>query len=238
MDLERTETSQVPALVWTRNQSLRDHLFQMLSSWVEEACVDLSLQHREPFAGGADSGGILFLDTEGLENLHPEDLEQCQHTALVVVSADKQTAIQAFRWHPAAFLKPSAGYRAVRQAMDQCFPFWRHGLRWLDLPFRRDRVRIPLCQLRCVEAEGRESVLYCAGGQMRASYPLGKLEDALPSPPFFRCQRGFLVHLGAVEAMSGGTLILRGDHRPIPVSRQQIKDIQQALLQWQAARKD
>ena len=73
---------------------------------------------------------------------------------------------------------------------------------------------------------------------MRASYPLGKLGDALPSPPFFRCQRGFLVHLGAVEAMSGGALVLKDDHRTIPVSRQQIKEIQQALHQWQAARGD
>lgn len=241
MDLEQTyiSTSPVPVLVWTKNSSLRERLLHLLSSWAEEACVDLSLQHQAPpFAGGADPGGILFLDAEGLGDLPAAELEQRRHTALVVVSADKRTAIQAYRWHPTAFLKPSAGYHSLRQAMDQCFPFWRQGLQWIDLPFRRDRVRVPLCQLHCVEAEGRESILYCAGGQMRASYPLGKLGDALPSPPFFRCQRGFLVHLCAVEAMSGGALVLKDGHRTIPVSRQQIKKIQQALHQWQAARGD
>ncbi len=238
MNLEQTERSQASALIWTRNPALRDHLFHMLSIWAEEVCVELSLTCQEPFSGETEPGSILFLDGDGLDEPQPAQLELIRNMALVVVSADKQTAIRAFRWHPAAFLTPHSGYQAIQQAMDQCFSFWQKGLKWLDLPFRRDRVRVPLCQLCCVEADGRETILYCTGGQMRASYPLGRLWGALPSPPFFRCQRGFLVHLGAVERMAGGALILKADHRAIPVSRQQIKTIQQALLQWQAIRKD
>ena len=236
MDLGKTEISPASVLVWTRNPDLRDHLFHALSNWAQETCVELSLQHQAPFSSGMPAGGILFLDVDGLEESRLEQLDQLQNTALVVVSADKRTAIRAYRWHPAAFLEPNAGYRAVRQAMDCCFPFWRQGLKWLDLPFRRDRVRIPLCQLRYAEADGRRTILHCASGQMRANYPLGKLCEQLPSPPFLRCQRGFLIHLGAVRQMAGGTLILEGGHQSVSVSRRQVKAIQQALLSWKALR--
>lgn len=238
MDLEQAEKSQASVLVWTRNLGLRDHLFHTLSNWAQETCVDLSLQHQAPFSSGAPAGGILFLDADSLDELQPEQLDQIQNMALVVVSASKQTAIRAYRWHPAAFLAPNAGYRCVRQAMNRCFHFWRQGLKWLDLPYRRNRVRIPLCQLRCVEADGRATILHCAGRQMRANYPLGKLCAQLPSPPFLRCQRGFLVHLGAVKRMAGGTLILEGDRQTISVSRRQVKDVHQTLLSWHALRSD
>lgn len=72
---------------------------------------------------------------------------------------------------------------------------------------------------------------------MRASVPLGKLWEELPSPPFLRCQRGFLVHLDAVAEMSGGSLSLTCDRRAVPVSRKQLREIQDSLAQWQLQKK-
>ena len=231
------EFSQLPSAsacvaVWTTNLKLWNHLRQILTNWSQGACVSLHLDHWDclPDQWSAFSG-ILFLDADSVDHTQMADLVQAPQIALIIVSADHQLAIQAYRWHPVTFLPPSAGFQAVRRAMDLCFPFWRQGLQWLDLPFHRDRIRLPLCQLYCAEADGRETILYCTGGQMRASFPLGKLWELLPSPPFLRCQRGFLVHLGAVAEMTGGNLILRYDSRVIPVSRKQIKEIQESLSQ-------
>ena len=236
MEAKQAQAPHAAAMVCSQDQALCGRLLRVLSHWAEEACVELALCQTTAWMGPPKEGGILFWDADSAPVLVPELLEDLPNTALVLLSANKQTAIDAYRYHPAAFLRPDAGYKAVRRVMDQCFPFWRQGLKWLDLPFRRERVRLPLCQLHCAEADGRETLLYCAGGQMRASFPLGKLWEELPSPPFIRCQRGFLVHLGAVQDMAGGTIVLKDDHREVAVSRQLVKDVQQALLLWRSAR--
>lgn len=223
--------------ICSRNECLRKRLSLALTHWAEEVCVNLALGLLDSVPEEGPSTGILFLDADGVDPAQLETLAPHPSTALVIVSSDKRMAIRAYRWHPAAFLSPDADFHAMRRAMDQCFPYWRQGLRWLDLPYRRERVRLPLCQLYCAEADGWETILYCAGGQMRTSTSLGKLWEELPSPPFLRCQRGFLVHLSAVDRMIGGVLILVDSHRAVSVSRQQSKDIQRILAQWRSARR-
>ena len=243
MERYAMELSQLPSpaahvAVWTQKPKLWRHLRQILTCWAQGACVTLRQSHWSclPEEWAAFSG-ILFLDADSVDHAQLPPLVHARQIALIVVSADRQLAVQSYRWHPVAFLSPSAGFQSVHRAMDLCFPFWRQGLQWLDLPFHRDRIRLPLCQLYCAEADGRETILYCTGGQMRASVPLGKLWEELPSPPFLRCQRGFLVHLDAVAEMSRGSLSLTCDRRAVPVSRKQLREIQDSLAQWQLQKK-
>lgn len=176
---------------------------------------------------------MLFLDVDGTSVLAPERPETLSHTAIIVISARPERAIQAHRWHAVAFLPPDASPAQVRRAMDSCFAAWRGGIQWLSLPTRRDRIRLPLCQLQYAEASGHETRLYyCTGGCVQVSLPIKKLEEMLPSPPFFRCQKAFVVHLSSIAAFSGGQLTMNGDERQISVSRQQIAPLRQALKRW------
>ena len=96
-------------------------------------------------------------------------------------------------------------------------------------------MRLPLCQLRYAEADGRETLLYCAGGQMRVSISLGKTEEQLPFPPFLRCQKSFLVHTGAIRELSGGNVVM-ADGRLIPMARERARELTDAVRAWNAAR--
>ncbi|MBR0311050.1 MAG: LytTR family transcriptional regulator DNA-binding domain-containing protein, partial [Oscillospiraceae bacterium] len=100
---------------------------------------------------------------------------------------------------------------------------------------RRELVRLPLCQLRYAEADGRETLLYCTGGVMRVSMSLGKTAEQLPSPPFLRCQKSFLVHTGAISELSGGNVVM-SDGRSIPMTRDRSRELAKTVAAWNAAR--
>lgn len=220
----------VQMVLCTRDPALEASFPAAVCHWRVEQCVDADLRSAPQLPGtGPD---VLFLDVDSAGPLEPERPEALARTAIVVLSASPERAIQAHRWHAAAFLPPDAAPARVRRAMDSCFAAWRGGLQWLSLPTRRDTVRLPLCQLRYAEASGHETKLCCAGGWVQVNAPIKKLEETLPSPPFFRCQKAFVVHLSSIADFSAGQLTMKGDGRRISVSRQQVAPLRQALKRW------
>ena len=216
----------------TGSDALAERFGLLLAHWAAEQSVALALARCTGLPGPGWDLVFLDADTAAVEGAGPERPPELAGAALVVISRRPRRAIAAHRWHAAAFLTPAAGCTELRRAMDNCFAAWRCGLQWLDLPARRERVRLPLCQLRYAEACGRESSLFCTGGCIQVSVPLKKLEEQLPRPPFFRCQKAFLVHLPAAESFAGGVGTMAGDGRQISVSRQQAAPLRQALAQW------
>lgn len=217
-------------MLCTRNHSLAASFSTKLSHWAADCCVDIVLEVSGVLPESAPD--LLFLDTDTVEATGSQRPESLMAAELVVISRRPRHAVGACRWHAAAFLPSDADAERFRQAMDRCFAAWRSGLQWLDLPARRERVCLPLCQLRYAEAQGRETGLFCTGGYIQVSVSLKKLEMELPNPPFFRCQKAFLVHLSAISEFTGGTLTMRGDGRSITVSRQQLAPLRQALAEW------
>lgn len=224
------EEDTVQLLLCTRNEELAGRLRRLLEHWAQENCVRAAVTVSPALPGAAPD--LLFLDGDTAEALPPERPAALGRAGVVVVSRGAGRAIAACRWHASAYLPPRPTRRELQRAMDGCFAAWRGGLQWLDLPARRERVRLPLCQLRYAEAQGRETGLFCAGGYIQVSVSLKKLEMELPNPPFFRCQKAFLVHLSAISEFSGGMLTMQGDGRTITVSRQQLAPLRQALAEW------
>ena len=56
--------------------------------------------------------------------------------------------------------------------------------------------------------------------------------NSVANPPFFRCQKAFIVHLSGVGSFAGGRLNMAVDGRRISVSRQQASLLRQALKEW------
>lgn len=215
----------------TQDDALALRLTAMLGRWAAAHCVETAVQQSGSLP--AQGPELLFIDADTIPGGGPRRPDALAGTGLVVVSRRSRQAISAYRWHAAAFLAPDTSRQELGRAMDQCFSAWRCGLQWLDLPARRERVRLPLCQVAYAEAAGRESILRLTnGGSVQVSVPIKKLEEDLPGPPFFRCQKAFIVHLSEVGSFAGGRLNMAVDGRSISVSRQQASLLRQALKEW------
>ena len=219
-------------LLCTRDAALAERLSGQLAHWAEDACVDIALTAAGALPRDGEAPDLLLLDNDTVEDVPARRPPWLSAAELVVLSRQPRQAVRACRWHAAALLPAEPSERALAEALDRCFNAWRQGMRWLDLPSKRDRIRLPLCQLQYAEACGRETNLYCAGGSMQASIPLKALEAFLPSPPFYRCQKAFIVRLSAVETLSGGQLVMRRDGRSSSVSRRQLPELRAVLEAW------
>ena len=224
-------------LICSQDNAFCERVEHTLALWQESFCVRCTSERLEWEDLPRRKGTIRFLDLTDAGNVRhpsPEHL-LIQDTATVIVFANEEQAIEAYQWHPTASLRFDFNYADFCEAMDRCFSFWRQGLQWLELPFRRELVRLPLCQLRYAEADGRETLLYCTGGVMRVSMSLGKTAEQLPSPPFLRCQKSFLVHTGAISELSGGNVVM-SDGRSIPMTRDRSRELAKTVAAWNAAR--
>lgn len=234
--MRKDQSEPVSIAVVTGEKAVEERLFRLLSLWAEAQCIrfQYSAWSERTDDWPEPCPSILFLDLETAQV--SARLEQLPSScAVVILSDDQNQAIQAYHWHPVARLAPGFHYGDLCRTMDRCFRFWRQGLGWLDLPFRWDRVRIPLSQIRYAEGRGRDTILHCTGGEICVSVPLSKLESELPSPPFFRCQKSFIVHPDAVEKLTGGELIMK-DRLAVAVSRSRKKEIQLLLDRWTSCR--
>ena len=152
--------------------------------------------------------------------------------SLIVISRDAGRAIHSYRWHPAAFLKPDFDERRFLEAMSSCEKNWQPGRVCLESPSRRRAFRLPLGRLRYVEAEAHYCVFNQGKQFVRLRIAAGELEELLPKPPFIRCHRSYLVHLGAVAGMTYTTLTLR-DGASLPLGRTFVRSVREALDDWQ-----
>ena len=216
----------VKIAIRTRDKELAERLQRMMRRWKDALCVLM-----EPVAEKLPAD-ILFLDADTCP--FPERSWPDFFHALVMISDDASRAIDAYQRHPSAFLRSRPTDDDFRAVMRRCFPAWRDGLRRLNLSGRCELPALPMGRIQYVEASGRESVIRCDGLVYAASTPIGKLAEQLPNPPFFRCQRSFIIHLSAVGAVLNDGLIMAKDGRPIPVSRKCADDFREALERWNA----
>lgn len=235
------EAEPVVIAVITRDRDLAQRTERMLSLWSEALCVRLRLTDWNGEGPGFPDPcpAVVLLDLQGEDNdlsREPDWLKELPSACgLVILSNNQRQAIRAYQWHPAARLAPDFSYEALCRTMDRCFRFWRQGLEWIELPCQWDRVRIPLSRILYAESMGRDTILHCSDGEVRVNLSLSKMELELPAPPFLRCQKSFLVHPDAVEALTGGELHMK-DRQVVSVTRSRKKEIQQLLTQWRADR--
>ena len=215
--------------ICTLSDALAERLRHMLLYWAAGECVSLSVERTEGPALPETAGTqllILDLDSVDLTELgRPEK----QKTGLIVISRDAGRAIRSYRWHPAAFLKPDFDRQRLAGALTACEKYWRAGRICLESPYRRRAFSLPLGSVRFVEASAHYAVVNQGRQSVRIRYGMNELASLLPTPPFVRCHRSYLVHVDAVERMTYTTLTL-SDGVNLPLGRTYIKSLR-ALLQ-------
>lgn len=88
--------------------------------------------------------------------------------------------------------------------------------------------KVALSELLFVESMENYVQLYTKERRLTTLLPLKNLMEELPTPPFCRVHRSFLVNLEKVQALESNQLHI-GQHR-IPVSRQNAEAVRKALL--------
>lgn len=224
--------------ICTPDTALSQRLAGYLALWGREVCVELDVAFTADAMPAPETELLIFEaggDGEKIAGWAAGQRRTGRTVALIALTEDSRRAIASYLCHPNAFLHRKAGYAGLAGAMDRCFSVWQKGIRWLELPSRREWVRIPLCQVQYAEAQGRNTLLHCAGGVIAVSCALGQVAEQLPQPPFFRCQRSFFVHLSAAVRLQGGELLM-SDGQTISVGRSQLRELRehlQALLKVQ-----
>ena len=221
----------VRAVVCSASEALSGRLQSMLLRWACRACVALTVELTEDPALPGGDAQLLILDMDSVELPERAQLEN-RRTGLIVISRDAGRAIHSYRWHPAAFLKPDFDMRRLEEAMSACEKNWQRGRLCLEAPYRRRTFRLPLGRVRYVEAAAHYCLFDQGKQTLRFRFSIDELERLLPSPPFVRCHRSFLVRVDAVEGLSYTAVTLRGG-TSLPLGRTYIKSLRAALAAWQ-----
>ena len=221
----------VRAVICTLSDPLAERLRGMLLRWACSECVSLSVERTEQFPlPEARSAQLLILDMDSAE-LPEQGRPEKEKAGLIVISRDAGRAIQSYRWHPAAFLKPDFDAQRLSEALSACEKYWRRGRICLESPYRRRDFRLTLGRVRYVEAAAHYCLFNQGRQSVRIRFAAGELEALLPKPPFVRCHRSYLVHLGAVESMTYTTLTLKNG-AVLPLGRSYVKPLREALQAW------
>lgn len=65
-----------------------------------------------------------------------------------------------------------------------------------------DYANVPFNRIRYAEQDGRTICLFLTGGRiLRSPGKLDSFEKSLPSPPFFRCHKSFIVNLSHIKRL-------------------------------------
>lgn len=214
--------------ICTADQALGQALCRVLEGWAQVVCanLDLALWTSAAQAEPADCALLLLDLDEGDAAFRLAARARERGQGLVLLSQDEGQAIGAYRCHPDAFLCKPLKADKLRQALKRTAHLWQQGLRRLDLPYYRSRIQLPLCQIYYAEAQGRHTILHGTSGPVEINQPLGKVAEQLPEPPFVRCQKSFIVHLGAVRHISGG-LLQMNDGQSISISRPLLSQVRE-----------
>lgn len=226
-------------IVYTAERRTAETLQRLLCVWAESACVHVEVVSRASLSLQEDGCSLIFATGRSLSAARLARLRNyrkaCPGCGLVLLTDDNNLAINAYQCHPDALLRGPVTYQSVETAMKRCASYWRRGVLQLELSFQRKRVCIPLYQLYYAEAAGRNVILHCTGEELKINSSMTELEKQLPCPPFLRCQKSFIVHLGIVRTIMGGELILKNG-RGITIARGLAQQVQEQLKVYQIQR--
>ena len=218
--------------VCTASEELAERLLSMLRRWACAECVELTAERADSIPTGGYVGvQLLILDMDSID-LPDKMPPRNPDTGLIVISGDAGRAIRSYRWHPSAFLKPDFDQRRLADAMAAGERYWQCGRLGLESPYRRRSFRLPLGRIRYVEAAAHYCLFNQGKTNIRLRFSVDEMEKLLPCPPFARCHRSYLVHLGAVDGMTYTAVTLHGGVT-LPLGRTYVRSLRAALQSWQ-----
>lgn len=185
-------------------------------------CADAAEAHQVILNNDVD---LIFLDI-GMPRMSGIELARLlegKNPMIIFTTSQIDYAIEAFDLNVVDFLTkpigPARFLKAVQKARDLIKTKKPIANETDDFVFIRDSniiKRIKLSDILYFEAKGDYIKIFLSNTSYSIHSSLKSIEQKLPESIFFKVHRSFIVNLGKIDSIEGGTLIV--NHTMIPVS--------------------
>jgi len=150
---------------------------------------------------------------ERIRKLDPEVL-------IIFITNMAQHAIRGYAVDALDYvLKPINGY-ALSQRIDRALDRLKRAPRQsIQIKWRGDVHKVDTADILYVEVQNHDLMVHTAQRTFTVPGALKDFEETLASETFFRCNKGYLVNLDAVEGVEGDEALVDGDRLPISRAR-------------------
>lgn len=147
---------------------------------------------------------------------------------IVFITNEAQFAIAGYEVRAFDFLVKPVSFETFTARMDRCLGQLRQTPEdYLLLPLSDGAQRVDIYRILYVESRGHTMEVHTPEGIIRTNLKMSDLEDRLRDKNFFRCHKGYLINLEAVEKLEGDHCVIGGES--IPVSRRKKTELLDAL---------
>ena len=141
--------------------------------------------------------------------------------AIIFVTSSREHAVEAFDVTASHYLIKPVTEEGVREALERT-PFFKKDRPTIALTIDYTEQRIPIEQIRYVDANGRRCSFHLADGTTLAPYmTMARARELLePLPVFLSCHRSLLINMDYIRQLtSDGVLLSDGTLLPIATRR-------------------
>ena len=150
---------------------------------------------------------------------------------LIFCSSTAEHAIEGYSVQATNYLLKPVSYVRLSEALDACQELLLENTRTLTV--LSDRLPIPILHksITYIEVMNSTCTIHTSNMTVSTYRSLGDLELELPSPPFLRCHRSYLLNMNHVDVPLERDFRLK-DGSLIPISKKEKTKIKQQYFQY------
>ena len=194
-----------------------------------DSCEQLLLQYDQM------QMDVLFLDIDmpgmsGFELARQLCNRSCK-ACLVFVTNQDALVYESFTFHPFAFVRKAYFEQEIEQVIRQVLSHLRKMTDYHLFMIGNERMKLPLCQILYLEAEGNYVKLIMIHKEYRIRKTLTVMEQELEPFGFIRIHKGFLVNQEAILAIRQNEVELV-NYTLLPIGRTNKEQVKRKLMQY------
>ena len=218
----------------------RSSFYEMLVRYCTAHSIEAGIElfgNGEDFLSSSPSGkyAIILMDVflkgiSGMDTIH--ELRKTDTDAIVIFcSSTAEHAIEGYSVQATNYLLKPVSYVRLSEALDACQELMLENTRTLTVI--SDRLPIPILHksITYIEVMNSTCTIHTSNMTVSTYRSLGDLELELPSPPFLRCHRSYLLNMNHVDVPLERDFRLK-DGSLIPISKKEKTKIKQQYFQY------
>jgi DNA-binding LytR/AlgR family response regulator len=134
-----------------------------------------------------------------------------EEVRLAFTTTSREHALAGFGVNASQYLVKPVQPVDIQALLRATEKFFDHQNDSLSVVADRQKVDIPIHSILYIEVFNKQCVIHTVNQKISLFTSLSELENSLPSPPFLRCHRSFLVNMDHIETMDRDFTVSNGD---------------------------